>query len=349
MRHPLFYGSVTCWRVVGAVAVVVALSSCQGGGEKGATESGVRDVENATVTEDELLARVSAVFRASPAAARRGWNNALAYADLNGAREQLGLGGNEAISGRAKQRLLLSYATRPLFQFSTLIGGNPSLGPLGDVIDSRQIGVAVGTNFAFSGPGADEIWPWDVVVLSTRQPFPEIVASLRRKGYEEANGLLVSERRPPGLDRRHLHQVPFPAVGDAGEGVIVLGGSPQAVRAAMRGADAELTATAALLGELHGVARVAGGSFSRCVQAIGLGENAAPRQGELVVVVDGEAQANRLLFAGRTYAGLSSGAEVRFGDATAEGDRVSVRFTSTDELNPTRLPVENVDRPYECG
>jgi hypothetical protein len=187
----------------------------------------------------------------------------------------------------------------------TVVAGDPSLGSLGDVLDGGRIEVAVGTNFAFSGPGADEIWPWDAVVLRTRQPFQEIAARLRQKGYDEADGLLLNDRRPPAL-ARHRREFPFLAVLNAGEGVIVLGGSARSVRVALRGAEAELTPTAALLARLPEVARVAGGSSGRRALAIGLGESAAPREGELVVAVDGEAQANRLLFAGRTYDAISS-------------------------------------------
>lgn len=115
----------------------------------------------------------------------------------------------------------------------------------------------------------------------------------------------------------------------------------------MGGAGAELVPTAALLAELPGAGRVASGA-REWVVAIGLGEDAAPREGELVVVVEGEAEAKRLLFGGTTHAAMSTGAEVVFEEATAEGDRVSVRFSSTDALNPTRLPVEEMARPYDC-
>jgi hypothetical protein len=295
--------------------------------------------------DTELLARVSAVLRAQ--GSQKGWESGLAYADLDAAREQLGLPPDAAISGGGRQRLLLSFAARPLFRFSTVISGNPSLGPLGDVLDSHSIEVAVGTNFAFSGPGADEIWPWDVVVLRTTQPFEEIAGVLREDGYEETDGLLLADRRPPGT-RRYPSTFPFPSIGDGGDGVVVFGGSAAAARAALRDAGAELTEAAALLAELPGVARVASRPSSRCVVAIGLGEEADPREGELVVVVEGKAHAKRLLFNGRTSAALSKGTEVTFDQSTAEGNRATVRFRSTDELDPTRLAVETVDDPYDC-
>ena len=337
------------WRAVcSALAATVLLSACTGGEEGRGPERAPGDGENATAT-DELLARVSAVLRARPAVGgSESWENVLAHADLDGARQQLRLSADAPLSGRGKARLLVSFATRPLFRFRTVIGGRPSLGPLGEVLDSGRIEVAVGTNFAFAGPGADEISAWDVVVLRTRQPFDEIAAGLRREGYEDAgDGLLLSDRRPPGL-RPHPAHVPFPAFGSVGGGVVVLAGSADAARVAMRAAGAELTETAALLADLPGVARMVSGLSGRCAVAIGLGEDAAPRQGEVVVVVEGEVRPNRVLFSGTTYAAVSEGAEVAFADATAEGNRATVRFTSTDESNPTRLPVEDVSSPYDC-
>jgi hypothetical protein len=332
-----------------AVALAaVALSGCLGG-EGGEPERNVSNFGEGGATDSRLLAHVSAALRARPAIEDpEGWSEALAYADLDAARKQLGLPSDASISGSGGRPLLLSFATRPFFRFSSAIGGRPTLGPLSDVLDGRRIALAVGTNFAFSGPGADEISAWDVLVLRTRQPFSEIAGLLRREGYEEAeDALLVADRRPPGLGP-HPPTVPFPAVGDAGGGVVVFAGSPRAARVALRGANAELTETAELLARLSGAGRVARGPSGRCVVAVGLGEEAKPREGELVVVLDRPPRAERLLFGGRTYLGLSRGSEVTFDEATAEGDRVSARFTSTDKLNATRLPVENVARPYEC-
>jgi len=308
-------------------------------------------VKDSMAADGELLARISAVLRAF---GRPNWDLALAYVDFYRAREQLGLPRNADVTGPGKRRLLLSFATRPLFRFSnTAIGRSPRLGPLGDVLDTRKIEVAVGTNSAFSGPGADEVWAWDALLLRTRQPFREIARPLRREGYEETDdGLLVADRPPPrnDIDPRSP-QVPFPAAGHAG-GVVVFGGSARAVRAAQRGAGAEPVVTAALLAELPGVARVshgsiAGGRSGRCVVAVGLGEDAAPREGQVVVIIDRRAEGRRLLFSG-TSAAISEDAEVVWGEATAEGNRVSVPFSSTDQRYPTRLGVESVAVPYDC-
>lgn len=321
-------------------------------------------------TDDELLARASAALRLQvedPSVLSSGrtysYIPALAYADLAAAREQLGLAADAAIRPRT-QRLLFTFAARPLFMFSLAFRADPSLGPLGEVLDGGQIEAAAGTNFALSGPGSDEIGPDDVLVLRTRQPFGQIANRLRQLGYEDGlDGLLVAGeplpepddevRRAPSYDG-----VPFPAVGDAGEGVVAMGGSERAVRAALEGADEELSEVAALVATLPGVSRAARGFDSRdCVVAVGLGESAAPREGELVIVVDGEAEARRHHFGGLTWPATffsneggpeASDGEIAFAQAIAKGERAIAPFTSTDETNATRLGVEDIDRPYDC-
>lgn len=310
-----------------------------------------RAVEGPTV-DGELLAHVSAAIRATPYPADN-----IAYADLKTAREQLGLPEDAGFPGPDKRRLLFAVASRPLFSFGTLFR-KPSLGVLGDVLDSRQIETAVGTNFAFSGPGADVVYSDAVLVVRTGQPFAEIADRLSEAGYTRAgNGLLISARtgEPEVLSTvPNLHRFPFQAVGTAGKGVVVFGGSVGAARAAQGGAEAKPTAVAKLIAELPGVSRIARrGGGGPCVVAVGLGEDAAPRQGELRVVVHGKAQANRFLtpFAGRTIESTGfpgPGAQVTFADATAEGNRATVHFSSTDERNVTRLAVEDVAHAYGC-
>ena len=338
--------------VVGTLILLVLLTiaGCVEAGRGG------RGFEDRTATEGELLALVSAAIRAAPHPGAGG-DDAIAYADLAAAREQLGLPEDAGFPGPRKRRLLFSFAARPLYGFGTLFGPDPGLGPLGRILDGGRIEVAVGTNFAFSGPLADEVGPGDVVVVRTRQPFGEMADRLRRAGYEEVAGGLLLGGEPIGLNEPRIATsydgFPFPAVGDAGGGVVVFGGSARAVRAALRGGGAEPTPAAELVAELPGVARLARGEpFGvDCVMAIGLGEEAAPRTGKLVVVVDGQAEADRLLFGGVTYVSgfPASDSQVAFGEATAEGERATVRFSSTDRFNPTRLPIEEVWNPYDCS
>ncbi|MPZ92731.1 MAG: hypothetical protein GEU68_14110 [Actinobacteria bacterium] len=225
--------------VLVATAAVVFMAACQGDEQRRVQEDrGDRGVEDATATDGELLARVSAAIRAGPGE-RRGFD-VLAYTDLVAARELLGLPEGAGIPGPGKQRLLFSFASRPLFVFGTLFGRNPTLGVLGDVLDGGRIEAAASTNFAISGPGADQAYPRDVLVLRTRQPFDQIASRLRRwAGYEEsADRLLVGGERADGVvvsAVRDVGRFPFPAVGDAGGGVVVFGGSAPAARAALRG------------------------------------------------------------------------------------------------------------------
>lgn len=301
-------------------------------------------------TDIELLSRVSAALhaRAGMLAPRE---DVLAYADLAAARQQLGLPQDARFPGPGEQQLLSSLAMRPMFLFAPMLWSRPRLGPLGDVLDTGAIDALAGTSFAFSGPLADQVSRDDVLVVRTRQPFDEIAERLRSDyGYQGAsNGLLTGEP----IDRHILRfaagydGIPFPAVVDAGGGVIVFGGSARATRAAADDAGAELTPAAGLVAELPGVGRLAQGGHG-CVALVGLHEDAEPREGAVVVVVDGEARPERLLFSGLKAVGIVRGTRVTFAEAMADGTRVSARFTSTDDVNATRLPIEDVERPYGC-
>lgn len=334
--------------------------------EKGALEEPTtasgEGVENVTATDRDLLGRVSAALRLQsddPSILSSGheytYIPALAYADLAAAREQLGLPEDAGFPGPRKHGLLASFAARPLFRFSPMFWSEWSMGPLGEVFDSRQIAAAAGTNFALSGPLGDAVGPEAVVVLRTRQPFGEITSQLRGMGYaERSDGLFVGDDPLPepngGVRFASAYRgLPFPAVGAADGGVVVLGGSPRVVGVALREPEDEFTPVAELVARLPGVARVARGFGPRsCVVAVGLGEDAAPRQGELQVIVDGAARAEALLFGVELKQLASIDGEVRFAEPTVEAERAIAPFTSTDEFNATRLAIEDVNRPYEC-
>lgn len=229
------------------------------------------------------------------------------------------------------------------------------MGPLGEVFDSRQIAAAAGTNFALSGPAADAVGPETLLVLRTSQPFGEITSHLGRMGFEErSDGLLVDDDplpEPNGSVRfaSTYKGLPFPAVGAVDGGVVVLGGSPRVIGVALQEPADALTPVAELVAGLPGVARVARGFSPRsCVVAVGLGEDAAPRRGELQVIVDGAARGARLLFGGELKQWVSIGGEVKFAEPKEERERATTEFTSTDDFNATRLPIEDVNRPYEC-
>ena len=314
-------------------------------------------LENTTATKRELLARVSAAIRSR---GNEGTGlDRLAYTDLAAARRQLGLPENAGFPGPGKRRLLFAFASRPLFSFGTLFGASPGLGVLGEVLESEHVEAAASTNEAFSGPGTDQVYSDDVIAVRTRQPFEEIASRLTSEGGYEAvaDGLVVGGGRPNGRVASavsDLHRFPFRAVGDAEGGVVVLGGSEESARATLGGEKTKLTPAAKLLAQLPGASGVARGRFGApCVAAIGLTEDARPREGVLVAIVDDEAEASRFHFGGRTY---ESGpgypaldGEVAFSAAMAEGSRARVRFRSTDERNATRIPAEEVEFPYGCA
>jgi hypothetical protein len=344
-------------RVVTLIAVTVvlplALAGCMSG-ERDADDMVTtdREAEAEAATERELLARVSAVTRTLTDKSSFDW---VAYADLAGAREQLGLPEDAAIRGQGnKRRLLSSFAARPLFRFEPGFWANPRLGAFGEVLATGEIEIAVSTSRAFSGPGAGEILVSDALVVRTRQPFDEIADRLQREhGYEEADdGVLIGSDPidPDDLRIAPVYDgVPFPAVGHTAGGVVVFGGSARAVRAALDGADAELTPAAELLSRLPGVSRVAKGRLGApCVLAFGLSEDAVPREGRLIAAIDGKARAEHMLLAGLTSVAITEDAEVAHAEATAKGRWAQVRFTSTDRANATRLAVEDVEEPYSC-
>lgn len=329
-------------------ACVVALVIASGCGKDGTEPPHAPKQAN---KEIELLRRVSAALEAGPGElAPR--DDVLAYANLAAARRQLGLPKDARFPGPGSGQLLSSLAMRPMFLFAPMLWGPPRLGPLGDLLDTGAIDALAGTSFAFAGPLADEVSRDDVLVVRTRQPFDEIAERLRLDyDYQgAADGLLIGEP----IDRRSLRfaagydGIPFPAVAHAGVGVVVFGGSARAARAAADDARAELTPAAGLVAELPGVGRLAQGGYG-CVVLVGLYEEAQPREGAVVVVVDGEARPGRFLFSGLKAAGIAKGTRVTFAEAMADGAQVSSRFTSTDHVNATRLPIEDVERPYGCA
>jgi hypothetical protein len=190
--------------------------------------------------------------------------------------------------------------------------------------------------------------------VRTRQPFEEIADRLREEhGYTEApDGLLIgkgfNDDRGPRVIT-HYDGIPFPAVGQADGGVVVLGGSARAARAALAGADAGLSPAAKLLLSLPGASRVTKGRFgSPCVIAFGLTEDAVPREGTLVAVIDDDPRAENLEYSELTAVGIADGTEVVHGEAAVRGRRVRAGFTSTDRLNATRMAIEDALEPYHC-
>lgn len=345
---------------VAAAALVVA--ACQVGGDGDAGEA-------VGAADTELLQRASAALdlQASaptslPGGGTYRYTPALAYADLDAARTQLGLPPDAAV-GSGRSRLLFTIASRPLFQYARAFRPEADLGPLAAVIDIGQVKVAVGTNMALPRPGTDEVGPEDVLLVRTFQDPAEITEALRQAGYRRAAGGVLAGADPlPERDgsirvASNFDGVPFPAAGSTGAGVFAFGGSARVVRAALSEDLIALHGLARFVAELPGVSRAARAFKSSCVELFGIGEDASPREGELVVAVDGDADGERDRLAGKTLAATffsnsggeeASGATLTLADAVAKGNRATAAFSSSDEANVTRLAAEDVARPYRC-
>lgn len=327
-----------------ALLVSLILSGCSGDGDQ--------DADGTTGTDRELLARASAALYLDSDDGSRGQ---LSYTDLAGAREQLGLPGDAAPGPRGKWRTLASFAARPLFMLDSRFMFDARLvppSPLDDVFDGGRIEAAVSTNRAITFVGANVVEPESVIVLRTRQPFEEIAERLRDEGYAEADGLLVSEQGRPDCcpSAFTVDRVPFPAVGEA-DGVVVIG-SVRATRAALEGADPELTPAATMLAELPGVARAVRGwrTGRACIVAFGFGEDAEPREGEARVLIDGEARAERALFLLDVHTLDDGGAgELALAEPAVDGGLMTVPFSAPERgRRPVWVPAETADMPYDC-
>lgn len=322
------------------------------GGCLGAGSDSTRSTMRPHESEDDLFRRASAALerpidRLGPRA------DVLAYADIEAARRQLDLAENadfEAQPLRGRRRLLAGLAARPMFSFTPSFWLKPTFGAIGKVLDTGAIDTVVGTSFAFSGPLADEVDIDDVMLVETDQAFDEIARRLRsRYGFREADdGLLIGN--PIRRDRLRFISAyagfPFPVAAQAADRLVVFAGSRHAARSAVV-AGTELSPAAELIADLPGVGRVAQQGVG-CVAAVALHEDADPRAGSVVVTVDRPARAERLLFSRITHVGIAEGSRTSFRKAISRGNRVRSHFASTDWLNPTRLPVEDVQRPYGC-
>lgn len=357
----------TCLRAVTGALLCAAFLGPLGCGEDeplGTPPTSAKQ-DGTTRVDSELLAYTSSALRRQQSAPTRlssghdfAYSPELAYADLDGARRQLALPGDAPLDADS-QRLLFTIAARPLFLFSTTFRPRPQPGAIGRILDTGEISAAAGTNLGLAGPSSDQVGPEDLLAVRTRQPFDEIAVELEAAGYTESEpGLFLS---PSPLDLEWLRfasdykGLAFPAVRDAGGGIVLFGGSGDIAAVEP---DPNLSALASFVADLPGVSRAAMGLGNRgCARAVGLGEAAQPRRGQLVVVVDGRPIPARHAFAGQvrpttffsnTGGPEASEGEVQFSRASAEGDRVSAAFVSTDSSNVTRLAIEEINRPYSC-
>lgn len=161
---------------------------------------------------------------------------------------------------------------------------------------------------------------------------------LRREGYAPSGDLLVSSEDS-------LKAV-FQAVADAGDGVMLLGGSESIVREVLADRDSSFSPASALIDEVPGPARMADATASKCVVAVAAGQNLSPREGEYLLRVEGAADEQK--FALADPAAPTPNGEVVFGEVTTESDTLRVEFTYSDLLNPAFAALPSGGDVYDC-
>lgn len=291
------------------LSLLLSLSGC-------GNESNPAPTKTETETDIELLALVSAAIESDQLSD----DGAVRYSDFALARKQLDLPADATAYEGPLARLLvaLPYASPP---------DNP---PLETAIDGRSIQAAVSRSVVYGDPS--------LVALRTTQPFIEIATALRDDGYVQRGEALVSPAKS--------FEVTYPVVADAGDGVVVLGGSAKFVRDVLANRDSPLTPAAELIDSVPGPARVAFAPPSKCVIAGAAGQNLSPNDGELLLQVKGTASEEKLKLPDGPMPTLNG--EIVFGDVAAKGDELRVEFTTTDTANlaTEMLPIDG--STYEC-
>ena len=274
------------------------------------------------------------------------FGNEIVAMDLDEARRQLGLPQDADPTrlsfkqlGRGRGRFLY-VAQAPL---AGLLNPAPAIrnSPVAQTIDIGAIGAVAAT--VVHGPE-------EVTAIDTDQPFELIARRLERLGLTREGAVLVDE------DPARVFPS-FSVVADAGDGIVVLATTREAALAALD--RDELSPAAQVVRTVEGVIR-RGVSLSSddesCVRSFGLGQDLVPPEGEVLVRVDGEADA-----ADFTVPPLRDDVErvVRFGAPVADGDEVSLPVTYTpggivDQVLISTGPIGLLydtprDKFYDCG
>jgi hypothetical protein len=201
------------------------------------------------------------------------------YVDVSRAREQLGLAADEDLDPPANTDEALSGEQLVLATIAShlsLYAPRPRPGPVAKAIDGTRV---------TEGATAMTVSPDAVAALRTTQPFDELAASLEEHGYLRRGEILVS-------GSTELIQPFFPAVAE-GDGLIILGGSAQAVDRALSDPDVKPGDAASFLDDVGGVARQVDVATPRrgCVTSVAIGQDLDPAVGEILVNVTDEASA----------------------------------------------------------
>lgn len=305
-------GSVKARRSIFAALIVAGLMAMMGCGSESVPKDGTADAR--------LMELLSAAIRLD----RETESDAVSYSDFVQARKQLELADDVSAYDIKLSPLggALNYAA------------GPDESPLERAIDGSSVVTAASRNIAFGIPALDAV--------RTEQPFSEIATALQNEGYEKDRDLWV--------DRGSLPD-PGSVVADAGDGVLLLGGSEEFVRKVLSTEDPPASRSTRLIDEVPGVARVAFSnneaveeSLPKCVVAVAAGQDLSPNNGEMLLVLDEKADADKL----KGSDSATPGGSVVLGDAVASGNKLRVDLSSNDPLNAAiyLLPLDGSS--YKC-
>ena len=241
-----------------SIPLIIAIAGC----------GGSDSVEQPANGSDpaELIARVPPDFQ-------------LGYVNLAGAREQLDMASDTDPSAREAKpdsdEAELAGVAAVALHFM-LIPEPTALAE--EVVDWGAVSEAA-SNRIFGVPG--------ITVIRTTQPFDQIAQELEERGFER-DGDVVE------LDRGFVNQ-DHAVFADAGEGIVVLGWTRQAVDRALSETPAADPLQLSLLTSVEGVSRNAfTGGLPECVRGVATGQSFDPELGEIRIEVKGRADEKRL-------------------------------------------------------
>jgi len=181
------------------------------------------------------------------------------------------------------------------------------------------------------------------VILETDQPFDEIAEELEGAGFERDGDVLSGDSVNP--------EVAFPYVADVGDGRILVAKELAQTEEALAG-DGEPGEAVELLGELEASQRevVTVTPDDSCITGFGVGGDPGGSELEIVLTVDGEADADAVAGELDLYPGDDP---VALGEPEVDGESIRLSATTeSDPINPSNLIATGAiagDGVYDCG
>ncbi len=254
------------------------------------------------------------------------------FIDLVAAREALGLpedaGVSEDFADVDTPEFDLVLAAGHAFRHLAI----PQETPMSNALDLSQATAAASTRALIS--------PEAVTVVETSQSFDKVAAALERDGYRMERDVLTTDES--------LTKVVYTAVAGR-DGLIAMGGSPEAVRTALETpADPPESAARKLIASLEApLVGALATTNAECIEAVGAAET-LDGSSELVLEVSGGASSDALPEPDEIGPG---GTE--FGEPEVDGDRLTVAVMSAaGPLGPVAMSLLGSDLSagvlYDC-